>query len=161
MAIKQDVFPVAEAADVVDKALDKALSDLQWLSQQIERNNWELLRLKVRSVGEVFSAFSADGVLFVSPHGRILYSDRKIEKMFGYSADELNHQNLEMLIQLEQRNANTPDHETVKERPIEAALSADSLALRKDGSQSKIRLSLHSGKIEGESLLCLICTALE
>ena len=54
-----------------------------------------------------------------------------------------------------------PDRETVKERPIEAALSGDSLALRKDGSQFKIRLSVHSGKIEGEPLLCLICTALE
>src|SRR5690348_12900656 len=96
MPIKQDVFPVGEAADVINKALDKALSDLQWLSQQIERNEWELLRLKVRSVGEVFSAFSSDGVLFVSPRGRILYADRTIEKMFGYSADELNQQNVEM-----------------------------------------------------------------
>src|ERR1700745_1709567 len=102
MTIKQDMFPAGEAASVLDKALDRALADLQRLSEQIERNEWEILRLKVRSIGEVFGTFSSDGVVFISQGGRILYADQKIEKLFGYGADEIPGEKLEMLFPLGQ-----------------------------------------------------------
>ncbi len=149
MTIKQDVFPANELQGV----LDKALADLQRLSDQIERNEWELLRLKVRSVAEVFSAFSSDGVLFVSQRGRILYANRVIEEMFAYTADELSMQRLEMLIPRE------PDP-----RPrgsVVAGIALGSRGLKKDGTEFKLGVSLNPGKVEGERVFCLICTALE
>ena len=155
------MFPIGEAESVLDKALDKALADLQRLSEQIERNEWEILRLKVRSVGEVFSTFSSDGVLFVSRRGRILYADQTIEKMFGYSADELVRQKLEMLFPLDQGEGKSGGNcMMVKGHPVGAGFHIGSRGLRKDGTQVDVGLSLLSGKIEGEQAFCLICTAL-
>jgi PAS domain S-box-containing protein len=160
MVIKQDVFPSGELEGV----LDKALADLQRLNDQIERNEWELLRLKVRSVAEVFSAFSADGVLFVSPRGRILYADKRIEQMFGYSADELAKQQVEMLIPPEVRESHSQPREdsmVAKSRPMVAGIALGSRGLKKDGTEFKIGISLNPGQVDGECVFCLICTAPE
>jgi PAS domain S-box-containing protein len=161
MVTKQDVFPIAE----LDSVLDKALADLQRLSDQIERNEWELLRLKVRSVAEVFSAFSSDGVLFVSQRGRILYADQTIEEMFGYTADELSNQLVEMLIPADVRQPDPQHREDsmVKSRPtvVGIALALGLRGLKKDGTEFKLGISLNPGKVEGESVFCLICTASE
>ena len=164
MPIKQDVFPVGEVADVLDKALDKALTDLKRLSEQIERNEWEILRLKVRSVAEVFSAFLSEGVLCLSQRGLILYADQKVEKIFGYSADELNHQNIEMLIPLETSEPGAEPREgliAVSDRMMVSGMVVGSRGVRKDGTEFKLGLSLHPGQIERERVFCLICTALE
>ena len=164
MAIKQDVFPVAEVASVLDKALDKALADLHRLSEQIERNEWEILRLKVRSVGEVFSTFSSDGVLFVSQRGRILHADSKIEKIFGYTAEELTRQKLDILFPVEQsedRGQLAGNSIMVKEHPFGAGFHIGSRGLKKDGTQLEVGVMLLPGRIEGEQVFCLICTALE
>src|SRR5690242_4903263 len=160
MSIKQDVFPAAEVATVLDQALDKALADLQRLSDQLERNEWELLRLKVRSVGEVFSAFSSEGVLFLSRRGTILYADQKIERMFGYSADELNHQPSEMLIPPEPSGPDASQHDNLISLEV-YLVSGVTRGLRKDGTQFKLGLSLHPGQVDGERVFCLICSALE
>jgi PAS domain S-box-containing protein len=164
MAIKQDVFPVGEVANVLDKALDKALADLHRLGELIERNEWEILRLKVRSVGVVLSAFSADGVLFVSEGGRILYADQKIEKMFGYGAEELNQHMVDLLITLGEPGPEGQNREStaqVTERLIRSALDLGERGIRKDGSLFKIGLGVHPGRVEGERVFCLICAPLE
>jgi PAS domain S-box-containing protein len=160
MVIKQDVFPTGELEGV----LDKALADLQRLSDQIERNEWELLRLKVRSVAEVFSAFSSDGVLLVSQRGRILYADQTIEEMFGYSADELSNQQIEMLIPPDVPEPHPQPREdsmAAKSRSMVAGIALRVRGLKKDGTEFKIGISLNSSKVEGERVFCLICTTLE
>jgi PAS domain S-box-containing protein len=160
MMIKQDVFPAGELEGV----LDKALADLQRLSDQIERNEWELLRLKVRSVAEVFSAFSSDGVLFVSQRGWILYADQTIEKMFGYTADELSKQQVEMLIPPDVRE-HDPQHREdfmdAKSLPMGGGIALRLRGLKKDGTEFKLGISLNPGTVERERVYCLICTALE
>jgi PAS domain S-box-containing protein len=163
MPIKQDVFPFDEVATVLDKALDKALADLQRLSDQIERNEWELLRLKVRSVGEVFSTFSSEGVLFVSPRGIILYADQKIERMFGYGADELNYQQTEMLIPLEQSSPDAQQRENVTPfgGSVMPGVAFRLRGLRKDGTKFNIGLILHCGQVDGERVFCMLCSASE
>lgn len=160
MVINQDVFPTGELEGV----LDKALADLQRLSDQIERNEWELLRLKVRSVAEVFSAFSSDGVLLVSQRGQILYADQTIEEMFGYSADELSKQPVEMLIPPDVREPHPQPREdsmAAKSYRMRAGIALGSRGLKKDGTEFKLGISLNLGKVEGERVLCLICHALE
>ena len=164
MVTKQDVFPVGEVADVLDKALDKALSDLKGLSEQIERNEWEILRLKVRSVGEVFSAFLTEGVLFVSPRGLILYANERIERTFGYTADELNRQHVEMLIPMELSEPAAEHREdliAISDRLMVSGMVVGSHGLRKDGSECRLGLTLHQGQIEHGRVFCLICTVLE
>jgi PAS domain S-box-containing protein len=159
MAIKQDVLPVGE----LESAMEKALAELQWLSDQIALNHWELLRLKVRAVAEVFSTFSSEGVLFVSQRGLILYADKMIGEMFGYTAAELVKQQIEMLIPPEVPESHPNIARTfmgVNSRSLEAGIALGSRGVKKDGTEFKLSVSLTRGEVEGERMFCLICTAL-
>jgi hypothetical protein len=45
--------------------------------------------------------------------------------------------------------------------PMVAGIALGVRGLKKDGTEFKIGISLNPGKVEGERMFCLICTALE
>jgi PAS domain S-box-containing protein len=84
--------------------------------------------------------------------------------MFGYSADELSKQQVERLIPPDVRERDPQhceDFMAANSRPIGAGIALGLRGLKKDGTEFKISISLNPGKVEGERMFCLICTALE
>jgi PAS domain S-box-containing protein len=141
------------------------VGELKRLGEQLEQSEWDTLKLKVRPLAEALSAFSSDGVLFVSRRGRILYANQKLSEMFGYTIDELTKHPVEMLIPEDVRDRH-PQHRAdfmamAKSRPMGAGIALGLRGRKKNGTEFKVGISLNPGKIDSEPIVFLVCTALE
>lgn len=87
---------------------------------------------------------AAQGIFIVDPEGKITMANPATEKMFGYSADELIGQSVDMLVpeRLRGSHRNHRDHyfSDPESRPM--GLGMDLQARRKDGTELYVEISL-------------------
>ncbi|HLF79801.1 MAG TPA: PAS domain-containing sensor histidine kinase [Dehalococcoidia bacterium] len=97
-----------------------------------------------------------DGCLIVDRQARILMVNSQIEKLFGYSRAELVHQTIDMLVPERLRSKHIAGREAYLSQPARTlrVASLDLLALRKDGSEFPVELTLNP--VETEQGLCVM-----
>jgi diguanylate cyclase (GGDEF)-like protein/PAS domain S-box-containing protein len=100
-----------------------------------------------------FSAAAQDAVLFMDSSGNIAYWNQAAESTFGYTADEALGKNLHELLAPEQYheafNKAFPEFQKTGEGAV-VGQTVEFVALRKDGSEFPIEVSLSSTRIGGE-----------
>lgn len=91
-----------------------------------------------------------DGILVVDASGRIADSNPAVERLFGYSAEELEGQPVEVLVPMEARDRHQGHREryTGSSRPMGVGLELR--ALRRDGSEFAVEISLNRVTADGE-----------
>lgn len=93
-----------------------------------------------------------EGVLVLNDQGQILHSNACLEKMMGYSKQELKGQEIELLVPMVLRQ----DHVKLREKYMQAPFVREMgdgkhfRARRKDGSEILVRIGLSTYKEEGE-----------
>lgn len=94
-----------------------------------------------------------DGIIMVDPEGRIELANRQAEQMFGYSADELVGEKVELLVPDSARQRHTEHRAgylaSPRLRPMGAGL--DLRARRKDGSEFPVEIRLAPVSSNGET----------
>jgi len=115
------------------------------------------IRISTRTT-ELFNALlesAPDAMLVVDERGIILLANSQTEKLFGYSREELIGQTVEKLMPARFRAAHANHRgqffSTPRLRPMEAGL--DLYALRRDGSEFPVEISLNPIAAEGRSLV--------
>lgn len=85
-----------------------------------------------------------DGILVVDEDGRIRHANRKLEELFGYSREELEGQEVEVLVPERDRSGHRRERreyaEDPRTRPMGVGLEL--LGRRKDGSEFPVEISL-------------------
>jgi PAS domain S-box-containing protein len=144
---------------------ESVIAQLKLLNSRLEESEWETFRLRLRPLAESIGAYSADGIIFVSEQGLIAYLNQKAATMFGYDADELIKQPVEILIpeklRAEHIEYRARFFKNPRNRPMGTSMGLKLFGLRKDGTEFKIGISLNPGKVNGSAVVYLICTALE
>lgn len=110
------------------------------VAQQTVTENLKRTESQLRT----FLAQAPDGIVIVNKEGQIEYANDMMEKLFGYTSDELCDLNVDSLVPGETRNHHSADregffaHGNVRPMGIEQELSA----IRKDGSAFPVEISL-------------------
>ncbi len=96
-----------------------------------------------------------DALVLVDRQGRIQLSNSQIEKVFGYSKEELRHQPVEILIPEDLRHAHVAHRAAYQAspsyRPMGTGLAL--LGRRKDGTTFPVEISLSPWEDQGERLV--------
>jgi PAS domain S-box-containing protein len=85
-----------------------------------------------------------DGIVVVDTRGRIVLSNARVSKMFGFSPDEIAGQPVEMLLPGAAREAHVRLRNTYIHQPVTRPMGSGRqlLAQRKDGSEFPVEISL-------------------
>ena len=96
-----------------------------------------------------------DAILVVNLEGRILFANRQTQKIFGYSAEELAGQPIELLIPGRLRDAHRRHRDHYARTPVQRPMGIDMtlVAVRKDGSEFPVEVSLSPAHINGTSVV--------
>lgn len=99
-----------------------------------------LMRLHWEDLVEVIP----DALLIVEAQGRIVFSNRHCERLFGYEPGELNGQAVEVLIPASLRESHQIHRSRYAEAPFTRPMgqSLDLFGIRKDGSELPVEISL-------------------
>src|SRR5688572_31120608 len=103
---------------------------------------------------EIFQSMS-EGIIIVDESGKIVAANPISEQIFGYRKDELNGVSLEVLLPTRYRGR----HMTFREgfnhhpEPRRMGFGRDLQALRKDGTEFPVEISLSFTKVKGELLV--------
>ena len=104
-----------------------------------------------------------DGILVLDEHGAIIISNPEVERMFGYSREEMRGVRVEDLIPERLRESHTGQrnryHSDPHTRPMGTDLNL--IALRKDGSEFPVEIMLSPLRIDGETLVISIIRDVE
>jgi diguanylate cyclase (GGDEF)-like protein/PAS domain S-box-containing protein len=100
-----------------------------------------------------------DAIVVIDEGGRITLVNEQAEKMFGYDADELRAQQVEVLLPKALREVHVLHRRSymadMRTRPMGVGL--DLLAVRKDGSEFPVEIGLSSMQVpEGVLITCII-----
>lgn len=102
-------------------------------------------------VNAIFNT-SAEAILVVSVDGKVLDNNRKADELFAYSTDEMKGLPLEELIPERYRKVHDGHMKGYQDHPKQRSMAEGSqlFALRKDGSEFQIRVSLSPIKEDGK-----------
>ena len=97
---------------------------------------------------------ASQAILAVSEDGRIVLVNAAAEKMFGYARQELREAKLERLVPERLREQHAQYHAAWRTRPENRPMGVgrDLVALRKDGSEFPVEISLSSVRTNGDML---------
>lgn len=143
---------IGELAD----AFNDANARTQDLIEQLARDQAKAQRAETEAKSLLESA--ADGILIVDPEGRILRLNREIERIFGYSRQELLGRNVQELVpeQIRQRHAAYLTDFAAKPRPRSMGGQDAIQGLRQDGSQVPLEISLSSITVDDQLQLIAV-----
>ena len=113
----------------------------------------ELLLKESEEKFRTISSSAQDGIIMMDNDGNVTFWNRAAEKMFGYSSDEIIGKNLHMLIAPETlREGYKKAFSSFKDKGKGAAIgkTLELSALRRDGTEFPVELSLSSVKIKGK-----------
>lgn len=112
-------------------------------------------------VNAIFNT-SAEAILVVSVDGRVLDNNKKADELFAYSVDEMKGLPLESLIPARYRKVHEGHMKGFQDHPKQRSMAEGSqlFALRKDGSEFQIRVSLSPIKEDGK-LLFIVALVLD
>lgn len=111
---------------------------------------FELSLVSNEAFQEIFQSMT-EGIVAINKEGNILVVNRIAEEMFGYEKNELNGKNLEILLP-ERYRSNHLKHRigfNQNPSPRRMGLGRDLLALRKDGKEFPVEISLSSSTANG------------
>lgn len=85
-----------------------------------------------------------DGVLVVDSDGCIVFANEQLCELFGYEADELSGERIELLVPIDRRGGHVSHRETYQERPTRRAMGTgrELEGRRKDGDTFPVEISL-------------------
>lgn len=131
-------------ADAFLATLKTAQQDLSDRTHALERAK-EQFRLTVEA--------APNGVLVVTSEGQIILVNRQIEKLFGYTREELVGRNVETLVPKQSRDRHRGDLENYMKHPVTRAMGAgrDLKGRRKDGSEFPVEIGLSLISQDGQS----------
>lgn len=103
---------------------------------------------------EIFFSAS-EGILLVDTAGTIQLVNPACEKMFGYGPGELTGHSLEMLLPQRFRHSHTRHREVFHKNPAPRRMGVgrDLVAIRKDGSEFSVEVSLSHHRVENNMLV--------
>jgi PAS domain S-box-containing protein len=126
--------------------------DSEQLLQQFRQAQQALRESMARLTAVVETA--VDGFILIDARGRILLFNPACERLFGYRAEEVFHENVKMLMP----RAYSARHDeyirnflTTGERKV-IGIGREVIGLRKDGSTFPMELSIGEAKQDGESI---------
>lgn len=95
---------------------------------------------------------ASEGILIVDRKGCVVLANHSAEKLFGYSSDELVDQPMEILVPKRYRPQHPQHREKYNESPKSRKMASglDLSALRKDGTELPVEISLSSFSSNGE-----------
>jgi PAS domain S-box-containing protein len=98
---------------------------------------------------EIFQR-SAEGIIMVDKEGKILMANPVSEKIFGYAEGELTGMSLEKLLPNRYRNKHIQHREdfSLHPKPRRMGLGRDLMAMRKDGSEFPVEVSLSHKQVK-------------
>src|SRR5258708_7714257 len=100
---------------------------------------------------EIFQSMT-EGIVVINTEGNILVVNKVVEEMFGYETDELNGKNLEILLPERFRSGHLKHRLGFNENPSprRMGLGRDLPALRKDGKEFPVEISLSHSQVSGK-----------
>lgn len=103
---------------------------------------------------EIFQSMS-EGIIMVNTSGNIVVANPVAEQLFGYSKDELVGLTMELLLPPRYRNGHVHFRHAFNSDPFPRRMGAgrDLTALRKDGSEFPVEISLSFTKVQNELLV--------
>lgn len=103
---------------------------------------------------EIFQSMS-EGIIMVSEHGKIVIANPVAEQLFGYVKDELVGMSIEDLLPsaLRKGHANLRKGFNADPHPRRMGYGRDLVALRKNGSEFPVEVSLSFTKMDGQLLV--------
>src|SRR5688572_5290935 len=103
---------------------------------------------------EIFQSMS-EGIIMVDTRGRIVVANPMAEQLFGYSSDELTGVMLEDLLPERYRGGHVNFRNAFNSNPFPRRMGAgrDLTALRKDGTEFPVEISLSFTKVKNELLV--------
>ena len=95
---------------------------------------------------------ATEGIILTNGHGRIVLANPAAERMFGYTANELNGQPVEILIPGSFRHGHQALREGFHKKPSNRSMGAnrDLFALKKNGEEFPVEISLSHYKKNNE-----------
>ncbi len=111
---------------------------------------FELSLVSNEAFQEIFQSMT-EGIVAISKEGNILVVNRIAEEMFGYDRNELNGKNLEILLPARYREGHLKHRLSFNQNPSprKMGLGRDLTALRKDGKEFPVEISLSSSAANG------------
>lgn len=96
--------------------------------------------------------YSTEGIIITNKTGDIILINPSAEKMFGYASGELVNKKIEVLIPVRYTHKHVADRDKYNAHPKARAMGTgrDLYALRKDGSEFPVEISLSYFMLEGE-----------
>lgn len=106
------------------------------------------------STFEQFLEFVPDAIVGVERAGRIVLVNRHAEELFGYGREELEDHELDLLVPARFRSVHPKQRANYFKQPYAREMGADIelFALRKDGSEFPVEISLSSIKWNGQAI---------
>jgi PAS domain S-box-containing protein len=103
---------------------------------------------------EIFQSMS-EGIIMVDTRGKIVVANPVAEQLFGYSSDELTGVMLEDLLPARYRSGHVNFRKAFNSNPFPRRMGAgrDLTALRKDGTEFPVEISLSFTKVKGDLLV--------
>ncbi len=103
---------------------------------------------------EIFQSMS-EGIIIVDDSGKIVAANPVSEQIFGYDKDELNGSNLESLLPHRYRGRHATFRESFNHHPEPRRMGfgRDLQALRKDGTEFPVEISLSFTRVKGQLLV--------
>ncbi|HEY0740109.1 MAG TPA: PAS domain-containing sensor histidine kinase [Chryseosolibacter sp.] len=103
---------------------------------------------------EIFQSMS-EGIVMVDPSGKIVIANPVAEQLFGYRTGELNGLLMEVLLpeRFRSGHVNFRKHFNANPHPRRMGAGRDLLALRKDGTEFPVEISLSFTQVQGQLLV--------
>jgi PAS domain S-box-containing protein len=100
------------------------------------------------------SESSPDAIITADSTGKILYCNKSVERIYGYTAEELVGQSIEILEQLKMRPTHRKRRDSLaKEGNLSyVGRTIEGIGIRKDGSEVAVEVSSSNWKIGGETV---------
>jgi PAS domain S-box-containing protein len=97
----------------------------------------------------------SEGIIIVDESGKIIAANPVSEQIFGYEKDELNGANMEMLLPHQYRGRHVTFRQSFNNHPEPRRMGfgRDLQALRKDGTEFPVEISLSFTKVKGQLLV--------
>jgi PAS domain S-box-containing protein len=117
-------------------------------------DNFKIDSITPETFREIFQG-SAEGILMVNEAGIILLANPVSERMFGYSADSIVGVNIDSLLPNRYRGSHASHRKDFREHPEPRRMGVgrDLMALRKDGTEFPVEVSLSYREIGGQFLI--------
>ena len=115
----------------------------------IKESSYEIELQRSEAKFRIVLETAAQGILLVNLHGQISLVNTKIEKLFGYSRDELIDASLEKLVPLLYRDIHVHHRNKYFANPTNTAMAVgkEINGKRKDGSEFPIEVHLTSAEM--------------